>query len=488
MSDQLKNAGEFNVETAKLITSSGAEIDLKENTNIISVNIYEDCQKNAITGEVLIQDAADYIGRGPIIGQEYFLLKINTPTFKSGADIIDFTKNVFIINSIENRTKSGNNVNVYLLSFTSSELVKNQRTRVNESLNGTYSDIVKDMFKRVNCQKQLFIEPTNGIKRIVAPNISPFAVISMALKNSTSRFADNLSPSYMFYETFKGYHFRTLSSMYAQPIAQTYTDYTPGTLGGSDTSKGKLKSGIINIEKQLGNILNYEIVENSDSLFNFTTGVYGSKLLVHNIHNKSFTEHQYNYFDNFRKERHITSYHDKKQFPIFSDVTIEKDGSRCSDFPSRTYLTSISQDGERDANNTTINGTEPYTAPDQENSIQERTSTMNQLEKGLLLNIITHGNTSVNAGDVVELDIPVNLAFKTPDDTKNDRFYQGVFLVKKIKHQFYFGRERKDHTSIITLAKDSLAEKLDGPKDLFEPKPDKNASVFENKETFYPQI
>ena len=88
----------------------------------------------------------------------------------------------------------------------------------------------------------------------------------------------------------------------------------------------------------------------------------------------------------------------------------------------------------------------------------------------------------------MKLDIPVNLAFKTPDDTKNDRFYQGVFLVKKIKHQFYFGSERKDHTSIITLAKDSLAEKLDGPKDLFEPKPEKKASVFENKEVFYPQL
>jgi len=488
MSDQLNNAGEFHVETAKLITSSGTIIDLKENTNIISLNIYEDCQRNAITGEVLIQDAADYIGRGPIIGQEYFLLKINTPTFKSGADIIDFTKNVFIINSIENRTKAGNNVNVYLLSFTSSELVKNQRTRVNESLNGTYSDIVKNMLKMVNCKKQIFIEPTNGVKRIVAPNISPFHVISMALKNSTSKFSENLSPSYMFYETFKGYHFRTLASMYAQPIAQTYTTYTPGSLGGSDTSKGKLQGGIINIEKQLGNILNYEIIENSDSLFNFTTGVYGSKLIVHNIHNKSFTEHQYNYFDNFSKERHITSYHDKKQFPIFSDVTIESNGSRSSDFASRTYLTSISQDGERDANNTTIDGTEPYAAPDQQNSIQERTSTMNQLEKGLLLNIITHGNTSINAGDVVKLDIPINLAFKTPDDTKNDRFYQGVFLVKKIKHQFIFGSQRKNHTSIITLAKDSLAEKLDGPKNLYEPKPEKNSLIFQNRETFYPKM
>ena len=74
----------------------------------------------------------------------------------------------------------------------------------------------------------------------------------------------------------------------------------------------------------------------------------------------------------------------------------------------------------------------------------------------------------------------------TADNPKNDRFYQGVFLVKRIKHEFDFAS--KKHTSLMTLVKDSLAKELDGPKDLYEPKPEKNASVFRNKETFYPQI
>jgi len=474
MADDIKEVGDFRLSEALIITSAGIEISIKG--NIVGLNLFEDCQRSAISGEVLIQDSGDFIGVGPIIGQEYFLLKIQTPSLKKDGDIIDYTKNVFIVNSVENRTEVGNNVSMYLLSFTTSELVKNQRTRVNESLNGTYSSIVEDMLRRVNCQKQIFIEPTNGIKRIVAPNISPFAVISLALKQSTSSLSENLSPSYMFYETTQGYHFRTLASMYAQPVAQTYTSYVPGS---------QVDKGIADIETQLGNIIDYEIIENSDSLFNFTTGVYASKLIVHNIYSKSFNEYQYNYFDHFSKERHITSYHDKKQFPIFSDVSIEKDGSRSSDFPSRTYLSSISQ-GETDTNNTTVDGTEPYAAPDPQNSIQERASTMNQLEKGLLLNIVTHGNTSVNAGDVVIVDIPHVASVKKADNPKNDRFYQGVFLVKRIKHEFNF--TDKKHTTYMTLVKDSLTKKLDGPKDLHEPKPEKNGSVFRNKETFYPQL
>ena len=111
---------------------------------------------------------------------------------------------------------------------------------------------------------------------------------------------------------------------------------------------------------------------------------------------------------------------------------------------------------------------------------------MNQLEKGLLLNIVTHGNTSVNAGDVVILDIPHVSGFKIPENPKNDRFYSGAFLIKRIKHEFNF--TDKKHKSFITLVKDSLAKELDGPKDLYEPKPKKVASVYKDKETFYPQL
>ena len=102
-------------------------------------------------------------------------------------------KNVFVINSVENRISVGNNVNMYLLSFTTSELVKNQRTKINKVLSGTYSDIVENMLKTLDCQKQIFIEPTSGVKRIVAPNVTPFSVIGMALKDSTERRSANWS-------------------------------------------------------------------------------------------------------------------------------------------------------------------------------------------------------------------------------------------------------------------------------------------------------
>ena len=472
---EIRAVGDFKLATAEIITSAGLKVNIK--SNIVHINLFENIQRSAISGEILIQDAAGFVSEAPIIGQEYLRLKIQTPSLTKESEIIDFTENVFLVNSVQNRTEAGNNVSVYVLSFTSSEIVKDQRIRVTGSLTGTYSDIVKQMLDRVSCQKNIYIEPTRGVKRIVAPNISPFQVINMALNTSSSAINDNLSPTYVFFENFKGYHFRSLASLYAQPIRQVYTTYEPG---------GQvLKGGIVNIETELGNVLDYEIIENSDSLYNYTTGVLGSKLIVHNIYSKSFEEYTYNYFDNFDNEKHITSYHGGSQHPIFSDVTIEKDGSRGSDFPTRTFLTSISQ-GETDTNNTTLDGTEPFIAPDPENSIQERKSTVNQLDRGIILNILTHGNTVISAGDIVKIDIPLVAAIKTSKNRQNDRFYQGAFIVKKIKHEFDF--TVKKHQSYLTLAKDSLPEKLDGPNGQYEPKPKKSATVISEKEILYPQL
>ena len=471
---EIRSVGDFNLATAEVITSAGLKINIKP--NIIQIDIFEDMTRNSIAGEILLQDSGGFVSEGPIIGQEYLRLKIQTPSLTNERDIIDFTENVFVINSVSSRSEVANNVSVYLLSFSSSEIFKNQRTKITGSLTGTYSDIVKQMLDRVNCQKTIFLEPTRGVKRITVPNLRPFEVIQMALQSASSAISDNFSPSYVFFETFEGYNFRSLASLYAQPISQEYTNFVPG---------GQVKDGIVNIETELKNIIDYEIVDNSNTLYNHTTGVLASKLIVHNIYSKSFKEYTYNYFDNFDDEKHITSYHDGNQFPIFSDVAIEKDGSRNSDFPARTFLTSISE-GETDVNNTTLDGTEPFVAPDPQNTLQERSSTINQLERGLILNISTHGNTSIHAGDIVRVDIPLVASIKTQKNRKNDRFYQGVFLVKKVKHEFDFTVSK--HASILTLVKDSLSEKLEGPKDQYEPKPETSSTVISDKTILYAQI
>ena len=115
---EIRSVGDFKLATAEIITSAGIKINIKP--NIMQINLFEDIRKNSIAGEILLQDSAGYVSEGPIIGQEYFRLKIQTPSLTNERDIIDFTENVFVINSVQNRGEAGNNVSVYLLSFSSS--------------------------------------------------------------------------------------------------------------------------------------------------------------------------------------------------------------------------------------------------------------------------------------------------------------------------------------------------------------------------------
>ena len=124
-SNVIRAVGDFQLATATIITSAGIEINIKP--NIVQLTLFEDCQRNSLSGEIMVQDSAGFVNEAPIIGQEYLQLKIQTPSLKISEDIIDFTKNLFVINSVTSRGEVGNNVSVYMLSFSSSEIVKNQR-------------------------------------------------------------------------------------------------------------------------------------------------------------------------------------------------------------------------------------------------------------------------------------------------------------------------------------------------------------------------
>ena len=96
----------------------------------------------------------------------------------------------------------------------------------------------------------------------------------------------------MFYETLKGFNFRTLASLYNEEPFMEYTTFQAGALAG--------KNGVIDFIKDLNNVLGYEIVANNDTLLNYRTGMYASELIKHDIRNKSITRKIYNYHDNLK--------------------------------------------------------------------------------------------------------------------------------------------------------------------------------------------
>ena len=121
----IQSAGDFELVEAEIITSSGLVIDLS--AAIINITFFEDTSMTAITGDILLQDSVAITSMGPIIGQEYLKLKLRTPSLTQEEETIDFTENVLIVNALEARRDVSDKIQAYMLSFTTSELVKNQR-------------------------------------------------------------------------------------------------------------------------------------------------------------------------------------------------------------------------------------------------------------------------------------------------------------------------------------------------------------------------
>ena len=119
----INEAGDFELEVAKLKTTTGKVIDLA--FSMVAITIFEDTGMSAISGQILLQDSFALTSIGPIIGQEYLYLKISTPSFTAKSAVIDFTENVFLVHYLVNRTEAGNNVQMYALNFTTSEIMKN---------------------------------------------------------------------------------------------------------------------------------------------------------------------------------------------------------------------------------------------------------------------------------------------------------------------------------------------------------------------------
>ena len=141
----LLKGGEFNIIQADLILSTGEVVGLK--ASIMNLTLFENINQLSLTGSLVMQDAFNLASFGPLIGQEYFKLKIATPSLTGEDNIMDYTDNSFMVTSLDDRTDMGNGVQASVLTFVSREFVVNQRSRVRRTLSGTYSGIAEQILR-----------------------------------------------------------------------------------------------------------------------------------------------------------------------------------------------------------------------------------------------------------------------------------------------------------------------------------------------------
>tara|TARA_Y100000356_G_scaffold132436_1_gene137714 strand:- start:44 stop:1426 length:1383 start_codon:yes stop_codon:yes gene_type:complete len=444
-------AGEYKLRECKIVSSRGIVADL--DSKVIGFQIYENMFSQSLIASMTIIDNSNMVMKLPIIGQEYIILKIENP----GIGEIDFTKNVFSVTNVKVRQDVSNDTQLYDISLVSTESLRNSRTRVSKSYNGSVSDIVTSVLRDeslIDTNKDIYVDNTSGSRRFVAPNIRPFKFIRNLTREATSELFEG-SPHYFFYENCKGFQFRCLDGLYKRtPNGSFVAD-------SESINNNHSKSPASDIEKDYRRVLKFSISRTNDTLLATMGGMLGSNLIKYNIFHKNYQTYNFNYFNNFRRFGRI----DKN--PIYNNTSIDVRRNNLGSFPnSKIHLHPTSSDG--------LNDTQFYDTDigyhHKDNSIEQWLQTSRskalELNGGMNVQLKVHGYSEIAVGDTINLELPITGT--DHDNEQIDTIYKGDFLVTQLKHDF--DQSERQHRILMSVVKDSIPEEFKNIQSSEEPR------------------
>ena len=453
---KLNFAGEYAISELKLMSSSGNVVDLSMAYTALS--LFEDIFSSSMSGLVVISDTNNILMNLPVTGQDYLSMKIVTPSLEKSP--IDYTQTVFAVNKIDTRIDA-DGTQVFQLHFISPELLRNERVRISKSYESTISNMVYDALnnaKYINTNKEIFLEETKGIRKIVVPNSHPFDFIKKLAREAESK--EYNSPHYLFYENIFGIHFRSIESLYRQA---SIGSYHAGDLGFHITEGGK-------IEEEYARVLDYSIDSNNDTLANVVGGMLASKIITHDIVQKKYDINRHDYFQDFYKYKRVNYNSTMKDNPIYSEVPLDTFGNNLGNFDeSRIHLHPTSTINDKDASHYTSDSELLYESNAIPETLLSRQAKFMELNAGTSINMQIKGNTTIACGDIVEFDMPI--VGKSHGKGDSDIYYSGRYLISKLRH--IFQPSSNNHEIALTLVKDSFSRELPINKKATEPKGDK---------------
>lgn len=434
--DQLQFAGEFLLEDCTIVSTTGVEYNIIE--LVQEINIYENIYQAAISGDIIIKDTNNIVDNFPILGEERLSLKIVTPQKSPQKHTtIDFTLSPLMIYKVNSAEADGENALVVSLQFGSVEAFRNNTCRVSQSYKGQPSDIVEKILRDesyLRSKKPLFIEPTANLTKILFPNIRPFKCIKHLTQISNSSHINN-SPSYLFYETTKGFHFRTIDSLCLEDSKFSFRE----TVGGQ-----RDETGVVRVENELENIIHYQVTPRKDTMKNIQSGMLSSKLITHDVYHKKLNLHKYDYLSNFDKDIHPDNGEGR---PIYSEAKDPDNQKNLFEHEDTRLFVTTTASGYSFAENENY----PYQSDNLDQTLQRKIARSEQFDYGISMNVEINGQTYIQVGDKVNLEIGATSA---NTDKDLDDMLSGNYLITHLRHTFTMSQQLK-HKIIMRVAKDS---------------------------------
>ena len=172
------------------------------------------------------------------------------------------------------------------------EQIKNERVRVSQSYTGSISSMVEKILESsryINTKKNIVIEETSGVRKIISPNMNPFRFINRLSEESISTRGQG-HPYFLFFENNEGFHFESLGNLYSRPILADYTT--------SETTGAKHPRDVLD---EYSRPISFKMLNTNNMISNIQGGLLASKMTSYNSFEKTYETTEYNYFDDFLK-------------------------------------------------------------------------------------------------------------------------------------------------------------------------------------------
>jgi hypothetical protein len=450
--------GQFNLESLDLFSTYGSQY-----VNLIGIyqqiNIFESILAPCLTGYVVVTDTFNLISGTqslPIMGNDLIQFTFNAPDFKvqnedgtwstPKKNTISFTGKV---TDIKNMSLVNEGAQNYEIHFCSEELILDKQIKISQSykdmsLSKMVSKIFSEYYK--NTSSSVEFEDTLHNQSVVVPSWSPLKAISWLASRSISK--KHNTPQFFFYQTLYNDGIITSSnrSQTSDLSDQSSTKYWFVStdelidLWGGDVRKTIFYSPITKSmptsprsdgdSMNFSNALNYEIIHSFDTLNNVSRGMFNSRLLAHDITNKTLTKHDYQYDKNFGKYKHVNS-------SPFSTGVVDSFGKTFTDPSYAEAHKMLASSGTNENPNYLSNIS---------SARLDRIQSLNNFR----LRIILPGDGLIESGDLINFELNSIEAGKQA----RDPFYSGKYMVNSIRHTI--SRSPSEYRIFLDCSKESL--------------------------------
>jgi hypothetical protein len=196
-----------------MINSPRGSLDLTQ--NFLSSQVYESIFAPNNICSIDVFDTDDAISQLPILGDETINFSFNAP----GTPVLNYT---FALDKAElvdlTGTEKGKQ---YILHGVGQETLQSKANFIQKSYNTDISSIIQDIHTTfLKATTALLTEATDGVQKLIIPNLKPFDAIDMVRRRAVS--SSNPSSTFLYFENALGHNFKTIEGMAAQGSVKTF--------------------------------------------------------------------------------------------------------------------------------------------------------------------------------------------------------------------------------------------------------------------------